>query len=305
MLDEIGNNPTQQQIDVWYEKQNKEIDLLRLSANGKPEHYIPPTNTTLLNSSWNDLLVGSSSEILNLFDTKVFDTAKLTAFVKRMLGFVDNDAIVLDFFSGSATTAHAVMQLNAEDGGHRKFIMVQIPEETAEKSEAYKAGYKTICEIGEERIRRAGKKIKEESPLTTAALDIGFRVFKVDSSNMEDVYYRPADYNQGQMELFADNIKPDRTPEDLLFQVMLDLGILLSSDIQETEIAGKKVFSVADGYLIACFDKDVTEETVKAIAQKQPVYAVFRDSSMASDSVATNFEQIFETYSPRTQRKVL
>lgn len=305
MLDEIGNNPTQQQIDVWYEKQNKEIDLLRLSANGKPEHYIPPTNTTLLNSSWNDLLVGSSSEILNLFDTKVFDTAKLTAFVKRMLGFVDNDAIVLDFFSGSATTAHAVMQLNAEDGGHRKFIMVQLPEQTDAKSEAYKAGYKTICEIGEERIRRAGKKIKEESPLTTAALDIGFRVFKVDSSNMEDVYYRPADYNQGQMELFADNIKPDRTPEDLLFQVMLDLGILLSSDIQETEIAGKKVFSVADGYLIACFDKDVTEETVKAIAQKQPVYAVFRDSSMASDSVATNFEQIFETYSPRTQRKVL
>lgn len=183
--------------------------------------------------------------------------------------------------------------------------MVQLPEQTDAKSEAYKAGYKTICEIGEERIRRAGKKIKEESPLTTAALDIGFRVFKVDSSNMEDVYYRPADYNQGQMELFADNIKPDRTPEDLLFQVMLDLGILLSSDIQETEIAGKKVFSVADGYLIACFDKDVTEETVKAIAQKQPVYAVFRDSSMASDSVATNFEQIFETYSPRTQRKVL
>lgn len=212
---------------------------------------------------------------------------------------------VIDFFSGSATTAHAVMQLNAEDGGHRKFIMVQLPEQTDVKSDAYKAGYKTICDIGEERIRRAGKKIKEESPLTTANLDIGFRVFKVDSTNMEDVYYRPADYNQGQMELFADNIKPDRTPEDLLFQVMLDLGILLSSDIQEAEIAGKKVFSVADGYLIACFDKDVTEETVKAIAQKQPVYAVFRDSSMASDSVATNFEQIFETYSPRTQRKVL
>ncbi len=217
----------------------------------------------------------------------------------------ENNDIILDFFSGSATTAHAVMQLNAEDAGHRKFIMVQLPEQTDSKSEAYKAGYKTICDIGEERIRLAGKKIKDESPLTNTDLDIGFRVFKVDSTNMEDVYYRPADYNQGQMELFADNIKPDRTPEDLLFQVMLDLGILLSSDIQETEIAGKKVFSVADGYLIACFDKDVTEETVKAIAQKQPVYAVFRDSSMASDSVATNFEQIFETYSPRTQRKVL
>lgn len=236
----------------------------------------------------------------------IFDYTKPVKLISRLLQIGANSGdIILDFFSGSATTAHAVMQLNAEDGGHRKFIMVQLPEQTDAKSEAYKAGYKTICEIGEERIRRAGKKIKEESPLTTANLDIGFRVFKVDSSNMEDVYYRPADYNQGQMELFADNIKPDRTPEDLLFQVMLDLGILLSSDIQETEIAGKKVFSVADGYLIACFDAEVTEETVKAIAQKQPVYAVFRDSSMASDSVATNFEQIFETYSPRTQRKVL
>lgn len=217
----------------------------------------------------------------------------------------DDDFTVLDFFSGSASSADALMQLNSEDNGKRKFIMVQLPENVGTSTTAAKDGYKTICDIGEERIRRAGKKIKEESPLTTTDLDIGFRVFKVDSTNMEDVYYRPADYNQGQMELFADNIKPDRTPEDLLFQIMLDLGILLSSDIQETEIAGKKVFSVADGYLIACFDKDVTEETVKAIAQKQPVYAVFRDSSMASDSVATNFEQIFETYSPRTQRKVL
>ena len=236
----------------------------------------------------------------------IFDYTKPVKLILRLLQIGSNSGdIILDFFSGSATTAHAVMQLNAEDGGHRKFIMVQLPEQTDVKSEAYKSGYKTICEIGEERIRRAGKKIKEESPLTTTDLDIGFRVFKVDSSNMEDVYYRPADYNQGQMELFADNIKTDRTPEDLLFQVMLDLGILLSSDIQETEIVGKKVFSVAEGYLIACFDKDVTEETVKAIAQKPPVYAVFRDSSMASDSVATNFEQIFETYSPRTQRKVL
>lgn len=236
----------------------------------------------------------------------IFDYTKPVKLILRLLQIGSNSGdIILDFFSGSATTAHAVMQLNAEDGGHRKFIMVQLPEQTDVKSEAYKSGYKTICEIGEERIRRAGKKIKEESPLTTTDLDIGFRVFKVDSSNMEDVYYRPADYNQGQMELFADNIKTDRTPEDLLFQVMLDLGILLSSDIQETEIVGKKVFSVADGYLIACFDKDVTEESVKAIAQKQPVYAVFRDSSIASDSVATNFEQIFETYSPRTQRKVL
>ncbi len=254
--------------------------------------------------------VGTTREAMNelkkLFDKPPFDTPKPTGLIKKLQQLIqDKEYVVLDFFSGSATTAHAVLQLNAEDGGHRKFIMVQLPEQTDVKGEAYKVGYKTICDIGEERIRRAGKKIKEENPLATADLDIGFRVFKVDSSNMEDVYYRPTDYNQGQMELFADNIKPDRTPEDLLFQVMLDLGILLSSDIQETEIAGKKVFSVADGYLIACFDKDITEGTVKAIAQKQPVYAVFRDSSMASDSVATNFEQIFETYSPKTQRKVL
>ena len=258
---------------------------------------------------WNDVEGNKKAtrDIRSIFENKkLFDFPKPIGFIKKVIQIgCNSDSIILDFFSGSATTAHAVMQLNAEDGGHRKFIMVQLPEQTDSKSEAYKAGYKTICEIGEERIRRAGKKIQEESPLTTANLDIGFRVFKVDSSNMEDVYYRPADYNQVQMELFADNIKPDRTPEDLLFQVMLDLGILLSSDIQETEIAGKKVFSVAGGYLIACFDAEVTEETVKAIAQKQPVYAVFRDSSMASDSVATNFEQIFETYSPRTQRKVL
>ena len=214
------------------------------------------------------------------------------------------DSIFLDFFSGSATTAHAVMQLNAKSGGKRKFIMVQLPELTAEKSEAYKAGYKTICDIGEERIRRAGKKIKEENP-DKADLDIGFRVFKVDSSNMEDVYYTPADYQQSQLSLFTDNIKSDRTSEDLLFQVMLDLGILLSSDIKEMEIAGKKVFSVADGYLMACFATDVTEETVVEIAKSQPVYAVFRDRGMASDSVMANFDQIFATYSPRTTRKVL
>ena len=226
--------------------------------------------STILNTVFN---TQATRELKDLFNGEdYFDFPKPVDYIKLIVeqGTSDSD-IVLDFFSGSATTAHAVIQLNAEDGGHRKFIMVQLPEQTAAKSEAYKAGYKTICDIGEERIRRAGKKIKEESPLTTADLDIGFRVFKVDSTNMEDVYYRPADYNQGQMELFADNIKPDRTPEDLLFQIMLDLGILLSSDIQETEIAGKKVFSVADGYLIACFDKDVTEETVKAIAQKQPV----------------------------------
>ena len=217
----------------------------------------------------------------------------------------EKSAIVLDFFSGSGTTAHAVMQLNAEDGGHRKFIMVQLPEVTDEKSEAYKAGYKNICEIGKERIRRAGAKIKEEAGLTAQNLDVGFRVLKCDTSNMKDVYYSPSEFDMNLLDMMADNIKEDRTPEDLLFQVMLDLGVELSSKIEETVIAGKKVFDVADGFLIACFDKDVNDETIKAIAQKQPYYFVMRDSSLANDSVATNFEQIFATYSPDTVRKVL
>ena len=289
--------------EIWFGKDGTSIPSRKtFLCDLKNKGIVPRTIIPFTTGGHNHEAV---EEVKNLLQDNVFTNPKPVKLLKYLLtvGNCKENSIILDFFSGSATTAHAIMQLNAEDGGHRKFIMVQLPEQTDAKSEAYKAGYKTICEIGEKRIRRAGKKINEESPLTTTDLDIGFRVFKVDSSNMEDVYYRPADYNQGQMELFADNIKPDRTPEDLLFQVMLDLGILLSSDIQETEIAGKKVFSVADGYLIACFDKDVTE--VKAIAQKQPVYAVFRDSSMASDSVATNFEQIFETYSPRTQRKVL
>ena len=243
-------------------------------------------------------------ELEGLFGGKsIFSNPKPTALVELLIDSIkEHDAIFFFFFSGSATTAHAIMHLNAVDGGHRQYIMVQLPEATEDKSEAKKAGFNSICEVGEERIRLAGKKIKEE---TSADIDYGFRVFRVDTTNMEDVYYRPADYDQRQMNMFANNIKPDRTPEDLLFQVMLDLGILLSSDIEETEIAGKKVFSVAGGYLIACFDSDVTEETVKAIAQRKPFYAVFRDSGMASDSVATNFEQIFETYSPKTQRKVL
>jgi adenine-specific DNA-methyltransferase len=236
----------------------------------------------------------------------VFDYPKPIQIVQRMLNLMnDSKAIILDFFSGSATTAHAVMQLNAEDSGHRKFIMVQLPEETDEKSEAYKAGYKNICEIGKERIRRAGRKIKEESLLTTQDLDIGFRVLKVDSTNMEDVYYNPAEIQQSNLFALADNIKPDRTPEDLLFQVMLDLGVLLSSKIEQTEIGGKAVYSVAGGYLLACFDKEVTDEVVTAIAKRKPYYFVMRDSSLAGDSVAANFEQIFAAYSPSTVRKVL
>lgn len=222
-----------------------------------------------------------------------------------LIANLKDDSIILDFFSGSATTAHAVMKLNAECGSNRKFIMVQIPEETEEKSDAHKAGYQNICEIGKERIRRAGAKIKEEAGLTAQNLDVGFRVLKCDTSNMKDIYYSPSDFDRNLLDLMADNIKEDRTPEDLLFQVMLDLGVTLSSKIEETTIAGKKVFDVADGFLIACFDKDVNDETIKAIAQKQPYYFVMRDSSLANDSVATNFEQIFATYSPDTVRKVL
>ena len=183
--------------------------------------------------------------------------------------------------------------------------MVKIPEQTNEKSDAYRQRYKNICDIGKDRIRRAGAKIKVDNPLTTQNLDTGFRVLKCDTSNMKDVYYNPDDYEADLFDMMTDNIKEDRSPEDLLFQVMLDLGVELSSKIEETVIAGKKVFDVADGFLIACFDADVTDETIRAIAQKQPYYFVMRDSSLANDSVATNFEQIFATYSPDTVRKVL
>ncbi len=270
-----------------------------------------------------------------------FDFPKATDLIKWILSMYPyNDEYVLDFFSGSATTAHAVMQLNAEDGGHRKFIMVQLPEKTDEKSEAYKAGYKNICEIGKERIRRAGAKIQKERAESIAftkhewnqscyyiehqeecdklghlpdeyvaklhpPIDTGFRVLKCDSSNMKEVYYTPDEYEMSLFDSLEDNIKENRTPEDLLFQVMLDLGILLSSKIEKTTISGKKVFKVDGNYLIACFDENVTEDVITEIAKQKPYYFVMRDSSMANDSVATNFDQIFASYSPGTIRKVL
>ena len=215
------------------------------------------------------------------------------------------DALILDFFSGSATTAHAVMKLNLEDGGNRRFIMVQVPEQIDPKSASYKEGYRTICDVGKARIRKSAENLFKEHPDAQEQFDFGFRNLKLDSSNMKDVYYNPAEYEISMFDMLTDNIKEDRTPEDLLFQVMLDLGVLLSSKIEETTIGGKRVFSVADGFLIACFDNDVTEETITAIAKKKPYYFVMRDSSMANDSVATNFEQIFATYSPDTERKVL
>lgn len=271
--------------------------------NGGVQHWIAPSDTMLRTSNWTDIEVSQIGKEIDL----PFDNPKSKLLIMELTKLVtfENTDIVLDFFSGSATTAHAVMQLNAEDGGHRKFIMVQLPEKTDEKSEAYKAGYKNICEIGKERIRRAGRKIKEDSPLTTQGLDIGFRCLRLDSSNMEQVYYEPEQVSQESLFAQVDNVKPDRTPEDLLFQVMLDLGVPLSSSIEAKEIGGRKVFNVADGYLLACFDHDVTDEMVKVIARMKPHYAVFRDSGMANDSVANNFEQIFKAYSSETIRKVL
>ena len=251
-------------------------------------------------------VLSANAEMSKLFTNKVFPYPKPLTLIKYLLSyFLNKEFIVLDFFSGSATTAHAVMQLNAEDGGNRKFIMVQLPEKTDEKSEAYKAGYKNICEIGKERIRRAGKKIKEENADKEGIdkLDIGFRVLKLDSSNMQDVYYTPKEFTE--QDLFANNVKLDRTAEDLLFQVMLDLGVELSATIEQRTIDDKRVFFVNGNYLVACFDEAISESTITEIAKMQPRYFVMRDSSLASDNVADNFDQLFETYSKDTIRKIL
>lgn len=247
-----------------------------------------------------------SKEVTALFGDKgVFDGPKPVRLLQRLLTLanLDDNSIILDFFSGSASTAHAVMKMNAEKQKHCPFIMVQLPEHISEKKK--EQGYETVCEIGKERIRRAGKKIKEESPLTTQDLDTGFRVLKLDSTNMQDIYYSPKDISQADLFSQVDNVKPDRTGEDLLFQVMLELGATLDSKIETTTIAGKTIYNVAEGYLVACFDPDVTDEVVKDIAQMQPAYAVLRDTSMKDDSTATNFEQIFKTYSPDTVTRIL
>lgn len=298
---------SQSNIDTFIQK-----DLLYITKNfllrrdvGEEAAEKRKSITDLLLNDYGDNQE-SDKEFLELFDKKYFDYTKPIKLIYNLVksNFTE-EAIILDFFSGSATTAHAVMQLNSEDGGNRKFIMVQLPEKTDEKSEAFKAGYKNICEIGKERIRRAGKKIKEESPLTTQDLDTGFRVLKLDSTNMQDIYYSPKDISQADLFSQVDNVKPDRTGEDLLFQVMLELGATLDSKIETTTVAGKTIYNVAEGYLVACFDPDVTDDVVKSIAQMQPAYAVLRDTSMKDDSTATNFEQIFKTYSPDTVTKIL
>lgn len=252
------------------------------------------------------------TDCYELFKKDLFSNPKpykLVRFLEMIAS--DNDSIILDFFSGSATTAHAVMQLNAEDGGNRKFIMVQLPEKCDEKSEAYKAGYKTICEIGKERIRRAGKKILDEQKDKTdlinklAPLDIGFRVLKLDSSNMQDVFYNPAAMTQDLLSSTIDNVKPDRTPMDLLFQIMLELGVQLSAKIEEKETCGKKYYVVNENEIIACFDDNLNNDVITEIAKQQPLYAVFKDKSFATDSVGINNEQLFKTYSPTTDVKVI
>ena len=294
-------------------KQKYDAGLIVKTKSGLQQKYYKTQaekSRRTVTTWWDDDFLTSSatSHLIALMGAKTFDNPKSVNLLLRCLKMItkfSDDAIILDFFSGSATTAHAVMKLNAEDGGHRKFIMVQLPEITDENSEARKAGYNNICEIGKERIRRAGRKVKEKAGIMAQDLDIGFRVLKLDSSNMEDVYYTPDDFNANNLFTLADNIKTDRTSEDLLFQVMLDLGIELSAKIEKTEIAGKEVWCVDGGYLMACFDRDVNEATITEIAKQKPVYFVMRDASAANDNVLDNFDQLFANYSTDTTCKIL
>ncbi|MBD5183903.1 MAG: site-specific DNA-methyltransferase [Bacteroidales bacterium] len=276
----------------------------KVDNNDKPITRSVPYQNLILSSQFNT--TQGSTAVFNLFGNKFFDYAKPVGLVKHFLGIAcEQEDIILDFFSGSGTTAHAVMKLNAEDGGKRKFIMVQLPEVTDEKSEARKAGYENICQIGEERIRRAGEKVKEEAGDKAKDLDVGFRVLKLDSSNMEDVFYTPEEFNEQHLFNYVDNVKSDRTPLDLLFQVLPELGIELSAKIEERDVNGKKVFFVDGTYLIATFDTEVNESTVTEIAKMKPDYFVMRDASAANDNVLDNFEQIFKHYSPETIKRVL
>lgn len=286
-------------LEEYWAKTGKCKKFIRRNPNGKGknagvENWIAPSDTVLRNTNWLDLLASKNDATTQ----GLFDFPKNVDVIKLVLeAGSDNDSIILDFFSGSATTAHAVMKLNAEDGGKRQFIMVQLPEVTDEKSEARKAGYENICEIGKERIRRAGKKIREEAGQAADGIDTGFRVLKLASSNMEDVFYTPDKFEPSLLDSLVDNIKADRSGEDLLFQVMLNLGIELSAKIERKEIAGKEVFSVDDDYLLACFDKDVNETTIEEMAKLLPTHLVIRDASAANDNVLDNFDQIIESYS--------
>lgn len=311
-----GTWPYKNQIEQYFKNLGtgkKTIDVkgqewleIFFNRKGLPR-YRKERNTQVISSVIDESSIPNygSDDIAKLFGKKeIFSFPKPHQLLVHLLSyFANKDALVLDFFSGSSTMAHAIFNMNANYGGNRKFIMIQLPEPTDENSEAYKAGYNNICEIGKERIRRAGKMIKEESPLTTQNLDTGFRVLKLDTSNMNDVFYTPEAFTE--RDLFEDNIKGDRSDEDLLFQTMIELGIELSAKIEKKSIAGKTIWSVSDGYLMACFDKDVNETTIKEIAKMKPFYFVMRDASMATDNVADNFEQIWSEYSKDTVRRVL
>ena len=286
---------------IWFGKEGNGVPRVKTYLEAKERGLTPESIWFAEDVTTNEL---AKNLLKELFDGRsVFDTPKPVELIKRSIQLSADNGIVLDFFSGSCPTAHAVMALNSEDSGNRQFIMVQLPEACDEKSEAFKAGYKTIAEIGKERIRRAGKKIKEEQGDKAKGLDTGFRVFKLDTSNLKDVYYTPDALQQKQLDLFADHIKPDRRPEDLLFQVFLDWGVDLTLPIVKETIDAKTVFFVDNNALLACFDSGITEELVKKLATRKPLRAVFRDDAFGSDSVKINVEQIFKLLSPGTDVK--
>lgn len=301
MLSELGKTEseiTTDEIDTWYQKREETIDLLRLSKNGKPEHYIPSTATQLKNDVWFDFPANSSRALTSLFGRKIFDNPKPFGLINYCLDFVTDDALVLDFFSGSATTAQVILERNVTSGGKLKFILVQLPEETNDLE------FKNICEVGKERIRRAAQKIKEEHP--NAHMDLGFRVLKVDESCMKDIYYAPDEIDQASIASLTDNIKSDRSEEDLLFQVMLDWGVDLTFKIERKEIHGQLVFFVNDDDLVACFGDEVTEDLIKELASYEPLRVVLKDSSFnGNDDLKTNTVQIFKQLSEHTQVKVI
>lgn len=290
--------------EYWHKTgETKKFIRRNVKGNGKNkgvEHWVAPSDKILRNSNWNDLLASKKPNF-----SIPFESPKNSDVIIELLKLsnINADGIVLDFFSGSATTAHAVMQLNAEDGGHRKFIMVQLPEKCDESSEAYKAGYKNICEIGKERIRRAGDKIRSEHP--DAKLDTGFRVFRVDESNMEDVYYHPEELTQTMLGGMVSNIKPDRTDLDLLYACLLDWGVEISLSHTQTVIDGCTVHNVDNGALCACFAERVPLSVIDYMAKQQPLRAVFRDSSFAADDSKINVTEIFKNLSPDTKVKVI
>ncbi|HBD06042.1 MAG TPA: hypothetical protein DCY93_01350 [Firmicutes bacterium] len=289
-------------------KENLRVDLSRqLVLSYKKSNYNPECPPNFIDASVGvDTTENAGAYLETLIGSKSFDYPKPVSLMNYLLKFKDDkDAIILDFFSGSGTTAESVFSLNSQDHGKRKFILVQIPEACSENSKAYEAGYKTICDLGEDRIKKAGKKIKEEAGISAVDLDVGFRVLKLDSSNMTDVYYNPNSMDQSLLDMLVGNVKEDRTPLDLLFQVMLELGVELSAKIEERTIAGKKCFVVNDNDIVACFDNNVTDETIKELAKINSLYAVFKDSSFTNDSSNINCEQIFKSVSPSTIIKVI